>query len=299
MSASAEKARAQRLQRLQTSLDVYLELPEAAAETLMSELQLGELHPEAWEKLHAAAVRDSKEFELEIVYGKITVERRLKQLTEEQRISVLLHAADFFQGVLGYWDVAESYLSRILEVIPDHADAFARLERRFSESKASTRLVELYARVAGRPSKPPGPLATAVVNIVSRLPSTSPVSDEACRKLLVLLPESPSLLGVLEGHSRNTGRFDLACSLLEESIERFPGTAAETLEKRRQLIKLYLGDANAPAKAIAHVEALLIHDPSDAQARAAADRLLREPQVASRAAAALQEARRTARERGL
>jgi tetratricopeptide (TPR) repeat protein len=211
---------------------------------------------------------------------------------------VLSHAADFFQGVLGYWEVAEGYLMRILDAVPDHPDAFARLERRFNDSKSSARLVELYAQVAGRPSKSPGPLATAVVNIVSRLPSSSPVSDEACRKLLVLLPESPSLLGVLEGHSRTTGRVELACSLLEESLDRFPGAPTEMLERRRQLVKLYLGEANAPEKAIEHVEELLNHDPSDTQARAAAERLLREPQVASRAAAALQEARRNARERG-
>ena len=55
MSATADKARAQRLQRLQSSLDHCLEHPEAALETLMLELQMGELHPESWEGLHAAA----------------------------------------------------------------------------------------------------------------------------------------------------------------------------------------------------------------------------------------------------
>ena len=298
MSATAEKARALRLQRLQSSLDVCLELPETAVEALLSELRLGEMLPESWERLHASAVRDNKEFELEVVYGNITVERRLKQLTEEQRTSLLLHAADFCQGIVGHADAAEGYLWRILEVVPDHADAFARLERRFSASRNNMRLVELYALVAAKPSRSPGALATAVLNIISQLPSQSPVSDETCRKLLVLLPESPTLLNVLEGHCRNTGRAALACSLLEESLDKFPGTQAEILERQRQLIKLYLGEANAPEKAISYVEALLLQDPSDAQSRAAAERLLRSPQVASRAAAALQEARRNTRERG-
>jgi tetratricopeptide (TPR) repeat protein len=279
-------------------LDVRLELPEVAVEALLSELRLDEMHPESWERLHAAAVRDDKEFELEVVYGNITVERRLKQLTEYQRTSLLLHAADFCQGILGNADAAEGYLWRILEAVPDHADAFDRLERRLSASRENMRLVELYALVAAKPSRPPGELATAVVNIISQFPSQLPVSDETCRKLLVLLPESPTLLSVLEGHCRNTGRAPLACSLLEESLVRFPGTQAEMLERQRQLIKLYLGDANAPEKAILHLEALLVQDPSDTQARAAAERLLRSPQVASRAAAALQEARRNARERG-
>jgi tetratricopeptide (TPR) repeat protein len=298
MSATAEKARALRLQRLQASLDVRLELPEAAVEALLSELRLGELLPEFWERLHAAAVRDKKEFELEVVYENITVERRLKQLTEAQRTSLLLHAADFCQGILGNADAAEGYLWRVLEAVPDHAEAFTRLERKFSASRNNMRLVELYALVAVNPSRPPGALATAVLNNISQFPSQSPVSEETCRKLLVLLPESPTLLSVLEGHCRNTGRAALACSLLEESFDKYPGTQAEMLERRRQLIKLYLGDANTPEKAILPVEVLLVQDPSDAQARAAAERLLRSPQVASRAAAALQEARRNARERG-
>jgi hypothetical protein len=156
----------------------------------------------------------------------------------------------------------------------------------------------LYALVAAKPSRPPAALATAVLNNISQFPSQWPVSDETCRKLLVLLPESPTLLNVLEVHCRNTGRAALACSLLEEALDKFPGTQAEMLERQRQLIKLYLGDANAPEKAISHVEALLLQDPSDVQTRAAAERLLRSSQVASRAAAALQEARRNARERG-
>ena len=297
MSASAEKARAQRLQRLQSSLDVHLEHPEAAVEALVSELQLGELLPEFWERLHAAAARDGKEPELAQAYGKVAVERRLKQLAEPERTSLLLHAADFCQGMLGDSAAAEVFLWRILETVPDHADAFARLERRFNASKNNMRLVELYALVAAKPPKPPGELATAVLNIISRMPSTSRVSDEVCRRLLVLLPQSPTLLGVLVTHCLNTGRVALACALLEESLDSYPGTKAEGVERRRHLIKLYLGDANKPDKAIAHVESLLAQDPSDTQARAAAERLLRDPQVASRAAAALQEARRSARDR--
>lgn len=299
LSPSAEKARALRLQRLEASLDVHLEHPEATVETLLSELQWGEMLPESWEKLHAAAVRDGKESELAQAYGKVTVERRLKQLTVQQRTSLLLHAADFCLGVLGDAVAADGYLWRVLEVVSDHEEAFARLDRRFNGAQNRVRVVELYALVAAKPPKPPGELATAVVNIISQLPSSSPVSDEACRRLLVLLPESPTLLAVLEGHCRNTRRAALACTLLEASLQDFPGSKPEMVERRRQLIKLYLGEANAPEKAIGHVELLLVQDASDPQARAAAERLLREPQVASRAAAALQEARRDLRDRSL
>jgi len=296
MSSTAEKARALRLERLTSSLDTRLEHPDAAVETLMSELQLGELQEDLWEGLHAAAARDGKEAELAAVYGKATLERRLKQLSEQERTSVLLHAADFSQGILGDGAAAEGYLWRVLETVPNHADAFARLERRVTAAKDNLRLAELYALVAAEPPISPGALATAAIKAISQLPSEAPLSDNACRKLLVLLPQMRSLLALLETHCRHTGRFALACNLLEASLADDSATPAETEERRRRLIELYLGDAKTPEKAISHVETLLNKDASDAQARAAAERLLRVPQVASQAAAMLQAARRHIRD---
>ncbi len=297
MSATAEKARAQRLERLQLSVDRYLEHADAALEILMSELQTGELHPESWEGLHAAAARDGKEPELTRAYEKITLDRRLKQLNPEERGSVLLHAADFFQGIVGDGTAAEGFLWRVLESVSDHRDAFARLERRFSEAEDRVRLAELYALVAANPPKPAGALAKAAIDVVSLLPSRSPLSDEACQRLLVLLPVCQALLGVLETHCRNTGRFGLACALLEKSLDGSHLPKAEVVERRRRLIELYIGDAKAPEKALTHIETLLNQEPTDSQARAAAERLLRYPQVCSQAAAALQAARQNARDR--
>jgi hypothetical protein len=297
MTATVEKARAERLQRLKLSVERCLEHPDAALEALMAELQLGELHGESWEGLHAAAARDGKESELARAYEKITVDRRLKQLNPEARITLLLHAADFSQGIVGDGAAAERFLWRVLEAAADHVEAFARLERRFGAAEDKVRLAELYALVAAKPSQPPGALAKSALEVVSRLPSRSPLSDEACQKLLVLLPESRALLGVLETHCRNTGRFGLACTLLEASLDSCPVSKAEVIERRRRLIDLYIGDAKAPEKAMAHIEDLLNLDPNDAQARGAAERLLRNQSVASRAAAALQAARQHARER--
>ena len=263
----------------------------------MLELQLGELQPEFWEGLHAAAARDGKEPELKAAYGKVTVDRRLKQLTLLERSSVLLHAADFFQGVLGDGAGAEGFLWRILESVPDHAEAFARLGRRFSGANDKVRLTELYALVAAKPPITPGELATATLDIITMLPRQSPLSDETCRKLLVLLPESQTLLGALEKHCRNTGRAGLACELLEVSLESDPISKVKMIDRRRRLIELYMGEAKTPEKAISHIEHLLDQDPSDAQARAAAEHLLSDRQVASRAASALQTARRQLRKR--
>ena len=67
------------------------------------------------------------------------------------------------------------------------------------------------------------------------------------------------------------------------------------MKQRRRAIELYTGEAGVPAKAIAHVESLLIDDPSDEVARKGAEKLLSSRDVAPRAAAALQAARRHSR----
>jgi hypothetical protein len=67
------------------------------------------------------------------------------------------------------------------------------------------------------------------------------------------------------------------------------------LKLRRRAIEIYTTEASAPAKAIVYVEALLIDDPSDEVARKGAEKLLSSRDVAPRAAAALQAARRNAR----
>jgi len=206
-----------------------------------------------------------------------------------------MHAANFFQGVLGDGDGAERLLRNVLEVAPETADAFRRLERRFETSGDGLRLVELYALVAATPPKPAGELARRAVKIIALLPAKTPVSDGACKRLLALLPASAAILSVLEEHCRKTNRFVLACTLLEEAIEAHALPEMRIGEQHRRLVDLYMGEAKAPEKAISHVEELLRRDPFDAQARAAAERLVSNREVASRAAAALQEARRQSR----
>jgi hypothetical protein len=292
MLTSAEKARAQRLERLRSSIERGLEQPGAALDTLIAELPMGELHPDLWEGTHAAAARDGKEAVLNDAYEKLTAERRLKQFPANERASLLMHAADFSLGILGDAPGAERFLWRVLEAVPDHADAFDRLERKFQGARDKVKLGELYAAVAVKPSRTPSALARNAQEVVSLLTTETPLPDDACRKLFVLLPENHALLGVLETHLRKTRRFGLTCELLEAGVS---GNPADVIDLRRRLVELYTGDAKTPEKAISHVEVLLKQDPSDSQARAAADRLLRVRDVASRAAAALQEARRNLR----
>jgi len=292
MSDPAEKARSLRLERLQTMLDKQLSQPPAALEALMAELRIGEAQPQLWEKLHAAAARDGKEQDLAAAYRKFATDRRLKQLAPAVHAEVLMHAADFFQGVLGDPQSSEGFLRNVLEVASNHVEAYKRLERKYEAAADDLKLVELYAMVAATPPKPPDEMARRAINIIALLSAKAPLSDDACKKLLALVPASSSLLSILEAHCQKTDRMGLACALLEQGLAGPGLPEARIIDHRRRLVDLYLGPAKTPEKAMPHVEDLLARDATDARARAAANTLLSVRGVASRAAAAIQRARR-------
>jgi hypothetical protein len=295
MSATIEKARALRLQRLKSMLEQRLDNSAAALEVLISEILIKQPQLELWEKLHGAADRDQVEIELAAAYANVTSPRRLHQLEPWAQAVVLMHAADFHQGVVGDADGAQMFLERVQQIVPGHAESFARLERRFESLGDQRGLVELYAVVGAAEPKLADVLASKALNKIVPLPATAPLSEEACKKVVALARTHPALFDVLDAHCRKTKRFQLACELAESSLvgKALPNPVA--LKQRRRLIELYTGDAGAPAKAIGHIEALLAADPSDAVARAGAERLLSNREVAPRAAAALQAARRHSR----
>jgi hypothetical protein len=295
MSDIAAKARGIRLERLRSMLEKDLGNPRAALEVLMSELRIGESQPMLWEQFHLAAIRNGKEAELADAYRKMAIDRRLKQLPPSTYAEFLMHAADFFQGVVGDGESAEGFLWNVLEVAPDQIEAFNRLEQKFEAANDELRLVELYAIVSRTPPRPPDEMAQRALKIVALLSAKTPLSDRACQGLLGLVPASAAILSALEAHCQKTNRIALACSLLEQAIVGHGLSEVKVVEQHRRLIDLYLGEANTPGSAISHVEELLQRDASDAQARAAAERLIPNRAVASRAAAALQRARRESR----
>jgi hypothetical protein len=295
MSDTAAKARGIRLERLRSMLEKDLGNPRAALEVLMSELRIGESQPMLWEQFHLAAIRNGKEAELADAYRKMAIDRRLKQLPPSTYAEFLMHAADFFQGVVGDGESAEGFLWNVLEVAPDQIEAFNRLEQKFEAANDELRLVELYAIVSRTPPRPPDEMAQRALKIVALLSAKTPLSDRACQGLLGLVPASAAILSALEAHCQKTNRIALACSLLEQAIVGHGLSEVKVVEQHRRLIDLYLGEANTPGSAISHVEELLQRDASDAQARAAAERLIPNRAVASRAAAALQRARRESR----
>lgn len=292
VKAVSEKRRAERMQRLKTMLEQRLENPLPAVEALIAEVADGGSHPQLWEQLHGAATRDGREAALADAYLKCTAGPRLGRLSADAQAEVLMHAADFFQGMRGDGKTAESILERVLAIAPGHVDAFNRLERVLEKQLDSRRLVELYARVASAPPRAINVLATQALHRVLQLAAKdAPISDDACRKLVVLVPANPRLLDALEAHCRATKRAPLACALIEQALADEPSEEL-TLQRRHRLVELYVGDAAMPAEALPHVEWLLDRDATDAVAIKAGEKLLSNRDVASRAAAALQNARK-------
>jgi hypothetical protein len=290
--ASADKARALRLERLERALSERLEQPAAALETLIFELKAEEWHPALWEALHAAALRDGQEVALAKGYALVTAERRLKQLPPRARAELLMHAADFYQGIVGDAAQAQAMLELVLQVAPGEPEAYARLEMRFQAAQDRARLLDLYSWVASAPPKEPAEIAREALGTFMHLPQSTVISDQTCMKLLPLAGASTSLLDAVVAHCRKTNRVGLACEFLERAITELELANPIAVRARHQLVELYFLDRATLGQAMPHVESLLRANPNDAPARAAAERLLGSRDVATRAAALLKEHRR-------
>jgi len=295
MSATADKARSLRLQRLKSMLEQRLDNCAAALEFLISEIVAKAPQEELWEQLHGAADRDQMEIELAAAYANVTSPRRLQQLDPTAQAAVLMHAADFHQGVIGDADGAQVFLERVQLVMPGHSESFKRLERRFETQSDQRSLIRLYAIAGAADEKLRDTLASKALNKIVPLPATQPLPEDACKYVAVLARKYPALFDVIDAHCRKTKRFALAGELAESSLADDSLPAAVRLKLRQRAVELFTGEASAPAKAIAHVEALLNEDPSDEVARKGAEKLLSIRDVAPRAAAALQAARRSMR----
>lgn len=290
-----DKARAQRMERMKATLGRRLDQPQAVLEMLLTELKGGERQPTFWDDLHAAAARDGKEKELREAYERVISPRRLQQLEPWAQAEMLMNAANFHLGVLGDVVSAQALLHRVLEVAPDHLEAFSRLERRYTQDNDGVRLVDLYSRAIGVQPRTADELARLVVNLLVPLPARTPLADETCRRLVALASHHASVIDVLEAHCKKTNRAVLACELLELVLADRSFPVARTTEIRRRIVELAIGPAALTSMAMTYVEQLLESDASDAVARKGAEALLKKPDVARRAAAVLQKLRSQAR----
>lgn len=290
VSMAQSKLREQRVQRLKQTLEKRLTDPIPTVDALMAELGEDERHPELWEQLHGAAVRDGLQAPLADAYKRCAAGPRMKRLAPEAQAIFLMHAADYFQGVLGDDATAEGFLLRVIEITPGDAEAFARLERRLEAIRDTSRLLDLYAAVAATPPKPVAVLATQALNILL-LPAKAPFSDTTCKRLVALVAANPRILDALEQHCASTKRARLACAIIEEALAAELVPPAKVTAVHERAIDLYMSDPETAADALLHAEELLEADPNNAKGFAACERLMSNRAVGTRAANALRLAR--------
>jgi hypothetical protein len=286
------KRSAARLRRLAPMLEVALDDAAAALELLVGEAEAGDLRPDLWEKLHAAAARDDKLVELGSAYEQLARGRRLRTVAPEMRAALLMHGADFLLGILGDADGSAVFLQQVVAAVPEHAEAFARLERYLTAAHKDRDLAELYANVAGSRQEPPVLLIGRTLALIERLSADQQLSLEACERLVRAAPINPRVGKVIEAHLKLGGRFTEAATLMELAAASGKLSEKDQFDLRGRLVALYMGPAKAPDSAIGHIEELLRIDSAHVEARKAAEKLLAHPKVASRAAAALHEARK-------
>jgi hypothetical protein len=295
MAGPTDKARALRIQRLASMLSTGLTNPASALDALIAELTIGEAQAHLWEGMHAAASTENKERALGDAYRNMIGSHRFKQMDASVRAQVLVHAAHFSQGMLGDGASAEQFLMQALAAVPDHTEAFSRLEIRFEALPDKRRLLALYAASATRPPKPAAELGSKAVNLITPMPATMPLPESTCVGLAPLAAAAPSLITALEAHCQKTGRPALACAVIERALENKALSEHTAVDFRRRVVQLFLDHTKTPERAVDHVEALLVRDPQDAVARAAAKRMVAIRSIGDQVTSLLQELRRQGR----
>lgn len=292
VALAAEKARDLRLARLKASLSQKMANPMAVIDQLMAEMVDGDPQHALWEQFHAAALRDHCEPAVAEAYKRAIAGPRMKRLSPESQANVLMNGANFYQGILGDMTAASEMLCKVVAVTPANDDAFSRLEKKLERDNDDHGLVELYAAVAGHSSRKPEVLAQQTLLRLVKLTPSTPLSDDACRKLVTLATANSKVLDVLEQHCRATKRVVLAGDVVEQAIaDDARASDALTKQRRQRAVDIFL-EANAPSRAMEHIEKLLDSDFNDPVALRGCDRLMSNREVSSRAAAALQKARR-------
>jgi tetratricopeptide (TPR) repeat protein len=271
------------------------QFPDAAPilELLVTAQAKGQDSKQAWNQLHAAAVRHDKISELAFAYEHVLHEKRLRLLAPDTQAEVYLHAVRFFNDFFGDTDGAVSYAERALSAVPGHPEAFSVLETLLSESEQPLRLAKLYADASAveRDKDQQLVFLGRAAELVDGQPGADELMIEICQKTLRVEPRATATRLMLEQRLTAAGRVRDAARLLEQAVMLDPPLSGEEAGPlRERLIAMYVGELGDPKQSIAHVEALLAHDPTHELARQVAEALLENKAVAPRAIAALGDA---------
>lgn len=272
-----------------------LEREEEVLDSFVTMLGHGQLEPDAWDHLHAAARRDGRIAELAFAYEAVAQGKRLKTMAPAILAELNFHAGRFFSEVFGDDFGATAYLERAVAAAPGSlasSGAFDRLVVLLTKAENWRRLAEVYVESAGhRPRVEQVSLLRLAAELFDRVPGESEKATEIFQQLLRLDPHDEAARSALEGRYLRANRIRDVARLLEQALTTDPPPdPAYEKRLRARLVELYAAQLHEPERTMPHVEALLGLDPTHAEGHRVASKLLIIKGLAARAAAALAQA---------
>ncbi|OJY16686.1 MAG: hypothetical protein BGO98_10815 [Myxococcales bacterium 68-20] len=267
-------------------------------DSIVSALSKNALDAAIWDELHDAAVKFDRVSELAFAYESAAQSRKLKTFLPAVQAELFFRAATFFGDVLGDEFGATTYLERALGAFPGHAGAFERIDAQLTRTDDNKKLAELCVQTSAHRPKPE---QIAILERAAHLFERAMLEDKAIetyQQLVRLEPGDEALRNALEARFVRANRYRDVARMFEQALAADPPPPAdEAARVRQKLIEVFANQLKEPERAMPHVEALLEVDPSNAEARRVATRLLESKGLAARAAAALAAGATTTDER--
>ncbi len=244
--------------------------------------------PDLWARFHEAVARDGLGSDAAFAYEGLLQDTRMKLVPAQQQADVFVEAARFFRDLFDDPSGAVVYLERAIAAVPDHPEAFARLEQVLIDEQDAARMAALYVGAAARQRDAEDRLRLLRngIALIQGFPRSEDELISLHEQVLKLDgADEPSRAATIELYSA-AGRHRDAARAIEQALSAgIPSDAANTLRERA--IHLYANDLKEPQRAAPFIEELLAADPNNPVARDAATALLKNRTVAARVAAAL------------
>jgi tetratricopeptide (TPR) repeat protein len=259
---------------------------EAILDTFVLALTKGEVTPETWEALHAAAVRDDRVAELAFAYEATAQARRLKAAPAGAQAEFLYRAATLFADVLGDEIGARAYFEKALAADPLHNASFSRADELLLRLGADEPRGDFYVHAATRRSAED---QADLLRRAVRLYDEARCEEKALSALKLLVgavPLDANARADLEARLVASNRHRDVAQLLERALE-LPLEPPALLSIRARLVEVLADRLQEPERTMPHLEALLADEPTHALARRVGRQLLEIKALAGRAAALL------------
>jgi tetratricopeptide (TPR) repeat protein len=258
-------------------------------DSMLVSLSRGAVATEAWDKLHAEAVRNARLAELAFAFQSVASGNRLKAAQPAAAAEFLFQAARYTEDVFGDGAKALEYLERALAVAPSHSGALERIERLLERDAELSKLGELYATIAQHRTRgEQGPMLRRAADLLMRAGDGSGRAMELLQQVLRLQPRDDDTRALLEQLYVSANRVRDAVRLNEQAMSADP--PPDNARRRKLLarvVDLYESKLSEPERALPHVEQLLALEPTHEGARRVAQRLLGVKGLVGRAASAL------------